>query len=126
MKTDYKKLLPHMYVVLFFIAICAVYFNPVLQGKGLSQHDTEQWEGLAKEIADQPQAVADTLEMQDDLTDSVKWAIAQGIADQALFGGAVHLFNTETAEPGANHGIYRCSCRGRALKRAAGVTADIL
>ncbi|MFN5223657.1 MAG: YfhO family protein [Bacteroidota bacterium] len=52
MKTDYKKLLPHLYVVLFFIAICAVYFNPVLQGKGLSQHDTEQWEGMAKEIAD--------------------------------------------------------------------------
>ncbi|MFM7053661.1 MAG: hypothetical protein ACKOX7_02880, partial [Bacteroidota bacterium] len=52
MKTDYKKLLPHLYVVLFFIAICAVYFNPVLQGKGLSQHDIEQWEGMAKEIAD--------------------------------------------------------------------------
>ena len=52
--------------------------------------------------------------------------LAQFVLNQRLFGGAVHLFNTETAEPGANHGIYRCSCRGRALKRAAGVTADIL
>ena len=52
MKPDFKKLLPHLYVILFFIAVCAVYFNPVLQGKGLSQHDTEQWEGMAKEIAD--------------------------------------------------------------------------
>ena len=52
MNPAFKKLLPHLYVVLFFMAICAVYFNPVLQGKGLSQHDTEQWEGMAKEIAD--------------------------------------------------------------------------
>jgi hypothetical protein len=52
MRPEFKKLLPHLYVVLFFIAICAVYFSPILQGKGLSQHDTEQWEGMAKEIAD--------------------------------------------------------------------------
>lgn len=52
MKPELKKHLPHVYVILFFLAICAVYFNPVLQGKGLSQHDTEQWEGMAKEISD--------------------------------------------------------------------------
>ncbi len=52
MKTDFKKLLPHVYVILFFIAICAVYFSPVLEGKVLSQHDIQQWEGMAKEIMD--------------------------------------------------------------------------
>lgn len=52
MKPELKRFLPHVYVTLFFIAICAVYFNPVFQGKGLSQHDTEQWEGMAKEISD--------------------------------------------------------------------------
>jgi hypothetical protein len=52
MKIDFKKLLPHLYVVIFFIAICAVYFWPVLEGKEIRQHDIQQWEGMAKEIAD--------------------------------------------------------------------------
>ncbi|MDQ3050538.1 MAG: YfhO family protein [Bacteroidota bacterium] len=52
MKTDFKKLLPHLYVILFFIAICAIYFSPVIEGKVLKQHDIEQWEGMSKEIQD--------------------------------------------------------------------------
>ncbi|MBL0341645.1 MAG: hypothetical protein IPP71_12320 [Bacteroidetes bacterium] len=52
MKIEIKKLLPHIYVVLFFIAICAVYFTPVLEGKMLEQHDIAQWEGMSKEIQD--------------------------------------------------------------------------
>lgn len=52
MNIDFKKILPHLMVILFFIAICAVYFSPVLQGKELKQHDIEQWEGMAKEIKD--------------------------------------------------------------------------
>ncbi len=52
MKIDIKKLLPHVYVILFFIAICAAYFSPVLEGKMLQQHDIAQWEGMSKEIQD--------------------------------------------------------------------------
>lgn len=52
MKIDVKKLLPHLYVILFFIAVCAVYFTPVLEGKMLEQHDIAQWEGMSKEIQD--------------------------------------------------------------------------
>ena len=52
MKIDFKKLLPHLYVILFFIVICAVYFSPVLEGKKLHQGDIEQWEGMSKEIQD--------------------------------------------------------------------------
>ncbi len=47
-----KKILPHLYVILFFITLCAVYFYPVLEGKEIRQHDIQQWEGMAKEIAD--------------------------------------------------------------------------
>src|SRR5688572_3204106 len=52
MNIDFKKLLPHLYVILFFIAICAIYFAPVMEGKVLKQHDIEQWEGMSKEIQD--------------------------------------------------------------------------
>lgn len=47
-----KNLLPHLYVVLFFVAICAVYFSPVIQGRELPQHDVLQWEGMSKELQD--------------------------------------------------------------------------
>jgi hypothetical protein len=47
-----KKLLPHIYVILFFIVICAAYFSPVLSGKVLQQHDIQQWEGMSKELDD--------------------------------------------------------------------------
>ena len=52
MKIDFKKLLPHIYVILFFIIICAAYFSPVLEGKMIEQHDIAQWEGMSKEIQD--------------------------------------------------------------------------
>jgi len=52
MKINFKSLLPHLYVILFFIAICAIYFSPVMEGKVLSQHDIQQWEGMSKEVQD--------------------------------------------------------------------------
>jgi hypothetical protein len=52
MKPELKKLLPHFYVILFFLAITLVYFSPVLQGKSIEQHDIAQWEGMSKEIQD--------------------------------------------------------------------------
>ncbi|HEX5003433.1 MAG TPA: YfhO family protein [Bacteroidia bacterium] len=52
MKPEFKKLLPHLYVILFFLAITLVYFSPVMQGKAIRQHDIAQWEGMSKEIQD--------------------------------------------------------------------------
>src|SRR5690606_8832258 len=52
--------------------------------------------------------------------------LAQFVLNQCLFGRAVHLLNTEAAEPGAGYAIYRCSPCGRALVSYVGVTADIL
>ncbi|MDR2950930.1 MAG: YfhO family protein [Prevotella sp.] len=47
-----KTLLPHVIAVIAFLAITMVYFSPLLEGKVLSQHDVEQFQGSAKEISD--------------------------------------------------------------------------
>lgn len=52
MNIDFKKLLPHLLVVLAFVAISLAYFFPVLEGKVIEQHDIAQWEGMSKEIVD--------------------------------------------------------------------------
>jgi len=52
MKSESKKLLSHLYVILFFLLISLIYFSPVLEGKKLEQHDIAQWEGMSKEIQD--------------------------------------------------------------------------
>jgi hypothetical protein len=47
-----KKGLPHAIAVGIFIIASYVYFFPLLQGKGLPQHDIEQYKGSAKELID--------------------------------------------------------------------------
>ena len=47
---DYKKILPYVGVVLFFMTISLAYFYPQLQGKQLATHDQKQWKGGANEI----------------------------------------------------------------------------
>ncbi len=49
---DFKKLLPHVLVILGFIAISLVYFSPVLKGYKLKQGDIKNFKGMSKEIAD--------------------------------------------------------------------------
>lgn len=46
----WKRLLPALAAVAFFYALCLTYFSPVLEGKGLDQHDIKQWKGMAQEI----------------------------------------------------------------------------
>jgi hypothetical protein len=46
------KLLPHAIAVILFLVVTMVYFSPLLEGKVLSQHDVEQFQGSAKEISD--------------------------------------------------------------------------
>ncbi len=47
-----KKALPHITAVLLFLILPAIYFSPQLEGKKLSQHDTNTATGMAKEIID--------------------------------------------------------------------------
>lgn len=46
----WKRLLPVLGAVAFFYALTLTYFSPVLEGKGLEQHDITQWKGMAQEI----------------------------------------------------------------------------
>ena len=52
MNIDFKKLLPHILVVLGFIVVALVYFNPVLSGKRIYQNDIKLYEGMAKQHRD--------------------------------------------------------------------------
>ncbi|WP_405212088.1 YfhO family protein [Dokdonia sp. Asnod2-E02] len=52
MNIDFKKLLPHILVVLGFVVVALVYFNPVLSGKRIYQNDIKLYEGMAKQHRD--------------------------------------------------------------------------
>lgn len=54
-----KKALPHLTAVLLFLLLPAIYFSPQLEGKKLSQHDTNTATGMAKEISDYNKTHAD-------------------------------------------------------------------
>ena len=46
------KILPHIVAPFLFLLAAYVYFSPLIEGKGLSQHDVVQWKGQVKEIQD--------------------------------------------------------------------------
>jgi hypothetical protein len=48
----YKKYLPYLLTILFFLVLTFMYFSPVLSGKGLSMHDHDMSIGNAKELID--------------------------------------------------------------------------
>ncbi|PZW42703.1 membrane protein YfhO [Mesonia algae] len=52
MNFNFKKLLPHLFVVIAFIAVALAYFSPVLQGKVIYQSDIAQYVGMAKQQND--------------------------------------------------------------------------
>lgn len=52
MAFDYKKILPHLLVIIGFIIASLVYFKPVLNGKVLHQSDHKQYEGMARQLKD--------------------------------------------------------------------------
>ncbi|UOQ75725.1 YfhO family protein [Hymenobacter sp. 5516J-16] len=48
----WRRVLPHLLAVLFFLVLAAVYFSPILfEGKTLAQHDIVQFNGGAHEAA---------------------------------------------------------------------------
>lgn len=52
MPFNFKKVYPHLIVILIFIVASLAYFNPVLQGKEIFQSDIVQYIGMAKEQID--------------------------------------------------------------------------
>lgn len=51
-KTLWQKLMPHLLILGAFLLITFIYFNPVLKGKALLQHDELMFKGMVKEIQD--------------------------------------------------------------------------
>jgi len=49
---SFKKLLPHLLIILGFIVVSLLYFSPVFQGKQISQSDIKQYIGMAKQQND--------------------------------------------------------------------------
>lgn len=45
-----KQLLSHLLAILCFLAITLTYFSPLLEGKVLPQSDTQQFQGMAREL----------------------------------------------------------------------------
>ncbi|MDP2187385.1 MAG: YfhO family protein [Sphingobacteriaceae bacterium] len=52
MSFDFKKFLPHLYVILALVAAALLYNSPVLIGKGLKMEDMTQVAGMSKELND--------------------------------------------------------------------------
>ncbi len=49
MKFSFKKNLPHVFIIIGFVVVALVYFNPVLTGKQIFQSDIMQYTGMAKQ-----------------------------------------------------------------------------
>jgi len=47
-----KFLIAIITAILSFLVITIAYFNPLLEGKRLEQHDIAMWKGMSKEIVD--------------------------------------------------------------------------
>lgn len=49
MKFSFKKFIPHIIVIIGFAITSLAYFNPVLSGKKIKQHDIVQYNGMARQ-----------------------------------------------------------------------------
>lgn len=54
-----KKIITHVGIVLLMLAVSAIYFMPILQGKALPQGDLQKYEGMAKAQKDYHKATGD-------------------------------------------------------------------
>ena len=54
-----KNILTHVGIILVLLAISAIYFMPILQGKALPQGDLQKYEGMAKAQKDYHQATGE-------------------------------------------------------------------
>ena len=49
---NFKQIIPHIVSLSLFVVVALIYFNPVLNGKKISQSDITQHIGMAKEVND--------------------------------------------------------------------------
>ena len=49
---NFKQIIPHIVSLSLFVVVALMYFNPVLNGKKISQSDITQHIGMAKEVND--------------------------------------------------------------------------
>src|SRR5699024_4549382 len=52
MRFDYKKILPHILVLIGFIVVALIYFKPVMDGEVLQQSDVSQYKSMSRELRD--------------------------------------------------------------------------
>ncbi|MFI2742811.1 YfhO family protein [Zhouia sp. PK063] len=52
MNISFKKILPHIAIIVLFVVTALAYFSPVLRGKQIYQSDIAQYTGMAKERND--------------------------------------------------------------------------
>jgi len=52
MKFSWKESVPHITAIILFLLLPIIYFSPVLENKQLSQHDSQTYIGMSKEIVD--------------------------------------------------------------------------
>tara|TARA_B110000211_G_scaffold219800_1_gene265869 strand:- start:637 stop:3228 length:2592 start_codon:yes stop_codon:yes gene_type:complete len=55
----FKKLSPHLIVILLFVGISFTYFSPLLQGKLLNMADITHYKGMSKEVTDFREATSE-------------------------------------------------------------------
>ncbi len=46
---NFKKILPHLVAVVIFLIVAVIYCKPALEGKVVTQHDTQGWRGMAQQ-----------------------------------------------------------------------------
>ena len=56
---NFKQIIPHIVSLSLFVVVALMYFNPVLNGKKISQSDITQHIGMAKEVNDFRKATSD-------------------------------------------------------------------
>ena len=53
MKNNYiREIAPYLAILVIFVLITLIYFNPLLSGKKLNQGDIKNFKGMSKEIVD--------------------------------------------------------------------------
>ena len=61
MPFSFKKLVPHLIVLVVLIIASLAYFSPVMQGKQLFQSDIAQYTGMAKQLIDHREATGEEI-----------------------------------------------------------------